>query len=137
MNYTVDFTLNSGGSSANPQVKYVKVTDGVIHKIQIVFPAGCSGLVHVAIYDGGHPIAPSTAGQYYRGDDEVVDFPEFYEIKGGTRYLQIIGWNEDDTYDHTIMVRIFILPRWAIMPAGAAEGLIHALRSLFKAKEED
>jgi len=133
--FTKDITLSAGGSSSNPTWTTIKVTRGVIHEINVVFPSGCAGLVYVAIYDGVHPIFPSTEGMHFRGDGETIDFKEFYELKAYPSILWIKAWNEDDTYDHTIMVRIAILPKWVLLPQYAVKGVIGSIRSLLLGKE--
>ncbi len=132
MQYTAELTLPKGKNRQTQTSTKLKAVHGVIHRIDIVFPSGCAALVNVQIFVGGHPIAPSTEGQTYKGDNEVISFPEFEELRAALNTITISGWNEDEVYDHTILVRIYVLPRWALLPIGAVEGMVRSLKSLFE-----
>lgn len=130
MQYTKDVTFSSGGSSTDQTSATIKAARGVIHRIEMVFPGGCAGLVHVQLFVSGHPIAPSTFGQTYSGDNDIIEIPEFTELRKDSNIIEIRGWNEDDTYDHRILFRIFVLPKNVLLPVGATEGILEALKSL-------
>ena len=130
MQYVKEITFSSGGSSTNQTSANIKAAKGIIHKIELVFPSGCFGLVHVQLFQGGHPIAPSTFRQTYASDNEVILIPEFTELRSELNTITITGWNEDDTYDHTIRFRIYVLPKEVLLPAGATEGILAGLKSL-------
>lgn len=131
MQYTIDVTFPKGKSRASQTKSTLKLAKGIIHKIDIAFPSGCVGLVNVQIFLGGHPIAPSTQGQVYKGDDEVIIIPEFEELSSVLNLISIKGWNEDTLYDHTVLFRLYVLPKSVLLPIGAQEGIIASLRSLF------
>lgn len=135
MLYSTDIKVPKNTPITAKQVTKLKVSDGVIHKVGIVFPSGCAGLVKIQMLDGGHQFISSTEGQYLSGDGEVVTIPDFYEIKTAPRFITIKTWNDDDTYDHTLQVRIYMLPKRFLMPAGATEGIIESMRALFLPKE--
>ena len=130
MQYVKEITFSSGGSKTNQTVATLKCAKGIIHKIEIVFPSGCFGLVHTQIFHASHPIAPTTPGQNYAGDDEIINIPEFHPLGRELNIITIKGWNEDDTYDHTIRFRIYVLPKEVLLPAGATEGILAGLKSL-------
>ena len=108
----------------------IKAARGVIHKVDIVFPSGCAGLVKVAIFLGSSPMIPSTAGMTISGDGEIVNIPEFVNLRKDFNIITIKGFNEDDTYDHTILFRIYVLPKAVLLPVGATEGILAGLKSL-------
>ena len=130
MQYTKDVTFSSGGSQQNQTSVSFKCAKGIIHRIEIVFPSGCAGLVHVQLFQSGHPIAPSNESDTYSGNDDVLEIPEFIELKSELNTITIKGWNEDDTYDHKILFRIYILAKEFLLPIGATEGILAALKSL-------
>ena len=130
MIYTASIITLANTAEANAKKTDIKVTNGVIHEVSVYFPPGCAGLVYCQIFEGGHQFVPSTEGQFLRGDNIPIDSKEFYEITGAPRWITIKTWNLDDTYDHTIEVFIKQLPRFAILPIGAYEGVMGALKSL-------
>ena len=130
MLYTKDITFSSGGTVNNQTSSNIKAAKGIIHKIDIVFPSGCEGLVKVAIFLGSNSITPSTAGMTVSGNGEIVTVPEFIELRKDFNIITIKGFNEDDTYDHTISFRIYVLPKRVLLPVGATEGILAGLKSL-------
>jgi hypothetical protein len=86
----------------------VKLNKGVIRKITLGFPYGCAGLVHVVIYDRGTQILPFTLGQSVAWDGYVAEFIFDYPLKEEPYMLNIHLWNEDDTFQHTIMVAMVL-----------------------------
>ena len=130
MLYTKEITFTSGGSVTNQISSNIKAARGVIHKIDIVFPSGSAGLVKVAIFLGAAPVIPSTAGMTISGNAEIVQIPEFLELRKDFNIITIKGFNEDDTYDHIIFFRIYVLPKEVLLPVGATEGILASLKSL-------
>ena len=130
MLYTKDITFTKDGSLINQISSNIKAARGVIHKIDIIFPSGCAGLVKVAIFLGSAPVTPSTAGMTISGNDEIVTIPEFINLRKDFNIITIKGFNIDDTFDHTIFFRIYVLPKEVLLPVGATEGILAALKTL-------
>ena len=130
MIYTASILTSANTTETSAKKTELKVTDGVIHEVSVYFPPGCAGLVYCQIYEGGHQFVPSTEGMFLRGDDILIDSKEFYEISDAPRWITIKTWNLDESYDHTIEVMIKQLPKYAILPAGAYEGVMSALKAL-------
>jgi len=114
MIYAFSFTVQKNTTQQNQQLKRLKLCYGIIHQIDIVFPIGCRGLVHCHIDDALHQIWPTNPDSTFSGDGEVISGKEFYELKVEPFELQLWAWNEDDTYDHTIIVRIWMLKPWEL-----------------------
>ena len=130
MIYTASIETSANTTEANATKTELKITDGVIHEVSVYFPPGCAGLVYCQIFEGGHQFVPSTEGQFLRGDGILIDSKEFYEIDTAPRWITIKTWNLDESYDHTIEVMIKQLPKYVLLPVGAYEGVISALKSL-------
>ena len=132
MLYVAEILFINGKDSDNQTRTNLKCAKGVIHKVEIVFPQGCANLVNVQLYLNEHPILPSTQGQKLKGNDETIIIPEFIELENSNNIITIRGWNEDDIYDHTVLVRIYVLPKTILMNTGIAEGFVTALSSILK-----
>ena len=130
MLYTKEITFTKNGSVTSQITSKIKAARGVIHKVDIVFPSGCAGLVKVAIFLGSASITPSTAGMTISGNDEIVQIPEFIQLRKDFNIITIKGFNTDDTFDHTILFRIYVLPKEVLLPVGATEGILAALKTL-------
>lgn len=131
MQYVTQVTVSANTLKVNAATTDLKITNGVIHRIAMTFPAGCVGLVGVQLFDGGHPIAPSTAGQWFTGNNRTVEFPEFYEIVGAPRIITTKVYNLDDTYAHTVTVELYVLPKIVVAPLIGLDRMIRAIINVF------
>lgn len=134
MIFTKEITLAAGQTEATATSTKLKMSKGVIHEFNAVFPSGCVQLVNLKIYQGGHQLFPSTEGMVFSGNNEVIDFKTFHELGSEENYLDIVAWNTDDTYPHTITVRFGVLPKYVLLPSYAVQGIIGSLKALFMQK---
>jgi hypothetical protein len=93
-----------------------KLCHGIIHKLDIVFPPGCLGLVFCAIYDNTHQVWPSNPDGYFRSDAEIISFREHLPFLTAPYELNVITFSVDDTYSHAIVVRVGVLPVQVLAP---------------------
>jgi len=63
------------------------------------------------------------------GDFFPIQWDEYYESYQPPYELKLVGWNEDDTYQHMFTVYVAVLPRKAIV----ALAMIDTLKSFFGA----
>src|SRR3990167_779674 len=131
MIYTSSITIAANTAESSASRTDIKVTNGIITQVQILFPSGCAGLVNVQLFTGGHQFVPSTHGQVIKADGVLISSPEFLEITDAPRIISIVAWNNDETYPHTIEVLITQLPREAIPQMAFVEGIIKSLKNLF------
>lgn len=86
--------------------KQIELARGFVTKIRIRFPPGSHGLLWVAIWDDDKQIFPGNSGQYFHGDNEVIEFDTEYDVpEYGTEYrfwLKLL--NYDETYEHAVIV---------------------------------
>jgi hypothetical protein len=130
MLYSKQVILSSGGTEATSTKVNFKVNKGVIYRAWLIFPPGCAGLVKVRVYHEVHPIMPVNISDYIAADDYVFEIPLFFEIEDEPYLITFEGWNEDDTYNHTISLLLLIVDKKWIVPAGATEGLMEGLKTL-------
>ncbi|GAH88130.1 unnamed protein product, partial [marine sediment metagenome] len=88
---------------------------------------GHEALAHLLILHHEHQIAPSTENMDFHGDAPSIDWEEYYESYQPPYELKLVGWNEDDTYQHIFDVYVAVLPRKAIL----ALAIVDAIKSIF------
>lgn len=93
----------------------LRLSRGVIHQIDIRFPPGPQGFLKLHINRAAHQIWPSTSGQDFSTDNELITFREHYELISAPLQFEAWTWNDDDTHDHLVIIRIGILPRKFIL----------------------
>jgi len=116
MIYNFSVSVATTNTATAPLKTTHKLTHGIIHKLDIVFPPGCLGLVGIAIFNGLHQLWPTNPTEYFISDDETISFREHYELIEEPFELYSVGYTMDDTYDHTIVLRIGILPVYILAP---------------------
>jgi hypothetical protein len=110
MIYTIHLTLPPNTSKIEAVEEELVVSPGTLKKIEIQFPPGCAGLVHVQIDHFERVTWPSGGADSFIGDTFPLVFEENYRILEIPRKFIVRGWNLDDTYPHMPIIRLGILP---------------------------
>ncbi len=92
------------------------IQNGVIHRIEIIIPAGHAGLTGVRLLRSLHQIAPTSGSEWFIGDDVHLSYAEFVEISDVPFSLSVEAYNEDDTYAHSFVIGVAVLPKWILLP---------------------
>jgi hypothetical protein len=85
-----------------------EIHPGTVKQLQVYFPPGCAALAHVQIYYWDRQVWPTNPNSDFTGDNTLLSFPENLIITGAPFEFVIKGWNDDDTYPHTAIVRFHI-----------------------------
>lgn len=110
MLYRYSATVTKNTTEATLEKTTIPLAAGEIVHVSIGFPWGCAGLVHVRIYRAEHQVWPSNPDESFAWNDYNVEFREALTTEGPTEEWSIRAWNEDVRHDHTIVVRVNILP---------------------------
>lgn len=110
MIYEKSLTIPKSTLKASPASGVLLVHPGVLKQVDVDFPAGCVGLVHVVIYYRERQVFPANPDSSFTGDDVHLVFPEDMDLNDVPYEFTIYGWNEDDTYVHIPIVRMQIIP---------------------------
>jgi hypothetical protein len=116
MVYRWSITTPLNTLSTSKQTTLLQVCKGVIHQIDIVFPPGSAGLLHLHINDALHQVWPYNTGQDFSGHNFTIRFREFIPVLHEPYQFTAYTWNDDDTYDHILIIRLGILPIAVIAP---------------------
>jgi hypothetical protein len=109
MFHVYEVTVPKETAQADPLVTEMSLSPGQITQVEIGFPWGCGGLVHVQIWQAEHQVWPSNVEASFAWNDYNVVFPEAHDCAGPDEAWSIRCWNLDERYEHTIQVRIGIL----------------------------
>ena len=111
MFYDYALTIPANTAKGAPSEQEISLTHGVIHRVEIEFPAGCAGLAHLAIFLREFQLYPTNPDREFASDGYTIAFNDYFELFEPPHNLVIRGYNTDDTYSHTITVRIGVLPK--------------------------
>jgi hypothetical protein len=89
-------------SRLSPYEYTLKLPVGMIHRLWVEFPKGCSGLAGVRVLRGTTQIFPLPDGVWLRSDNAVMSFAFSHAIKSEPYEVVLQGYNDDDTYNHTV-----------------------------------
>lgn len=106
MIYTANITTAANTAKTSLTKTTIRVTKGLVYKVEFYFPAGSSGLMGLAVFDGLYQVWPSSVGEFFLGDDLTIPFDDLYLKESGPFEFQCYTYNVDDTYDHLVIVRI-------------------------------
>jgi hypothetical protein len=114
--YSVPITTPANTTEAAPLITEIPITKGVIHKIEFDFPPGNQFLHRLRLVRENAWILPSNKGGHFTTDGHVISFREHWEINDEPLSVNIHSWNLDETYDHTVIVRLGLLRKKIITP---------------------
>lgn len=106
MIYVENITTDANTSETALQKTVMSVASGLVYRVEIQFPPGPYGLLKVKICDGGHQLWPSKNGEYFKGDSCTLSFDDLYIKDVHPLSFDIYTYNEDDTYDHEVIIRL-------------------------------
>lgn len=112
---------------ATPLVRPWIIPNGLIYKVEISFPPGPSGYVGVQLKTASHNLYPADEDQWFIGDNDTLSFEDEYMFNLESKQIDINCYNEDETYDHTIQVRLGIITDEAIIRSRFGYASIDAL----------
>lgn len=98
------FTLNipSGTTIAAPASLDVKLTHGIITKVNIFFVPDCAGYVGVRIKRFEHVAWPSNTDTWFIRNEGDIPWAEHFDLTVAPHTLTVEGYNEDDSYAHDV-----------------------------------
>jgi len=132
--YIVDVTVPANTPQTSPTEETVKIEEEVIVHVEVMFPPGPRGMVYTACYYGEEQLFPRPYGSYLRGDGEVIEWNECYELPESPCILTIKAWSPGTSYDHTITWRINALPKSVAFWWKIIDKLIGFLARLFRVR---
>ncbi len=123
MIYETRLTIPANTTQAQAVETDVSIHPGTVTVLEILFPTGCAGLVHVQILHWVRQIWPSNPNSDFTGNGDPMTFAEDYEVLDPPFFFTVRGWNTDELYPHTPIVRFQITPKQV--------GLLRSLANLF------
>jgi len=119
MFYDFAITVPKSRTEANPVEQVMKLTYGVIHRVEVQFPIGTQALAHCKLLHEEHQLFPTNPEGSFASDGYVIPIDDHFELFTEPYSLKAKCWNDDDTYAHTITVRVGILPPETLSPWAA------------------
>ncbi len=106
MIYTASITTAANTPEGSNTDVILQTTSGLVWMFDIDFPPGCCGLLHVQLFDGSYQVLPASVGDSLHGDSVSMRFDDLYLKQAAPFEFRIRTWNLDDTWPHTIQLRL-------------------------------
>ena len=116
MFYEYPFTVPKGTAEASPFRGTLKLSRGIIHQVEVRFEAGCQNEVSCVLRRRAHKLFPNSEALNFSSEEDVIKIREHYPLTSLPYELYFEGWSPDADYDHTLRVRIGILPEDILSP---------------------
>lgn len=140
MIYLADITTPKNTAKADALQTVLKITKGLVYRVEIQFPRGCAGLAYCCIQDGAHPVWPTNTDDWFRGNANTIAFDDTYLKLIEPFQFDVYTYNLDDTYSHAILVRVGVVSDEVFMarflPSYSWEYFKKMLEEMAKAEEE-
>jgi hypothetical protein len=104
--YVFPLTLPANTPEAAKLKTVLPLTAGKVTRVMVEFPAGHVGLTHLHINRGLFQVWPVNPDASFKSSNETIIWEEEYDLDTPPYQFEAYAWNEDDTYEHTITVRI-------------------------------
>jgi len=127
MLYTWNITITAGTAENSPTEQTLKLQKGIITYLSVKYPKGCKNLVEVKIFRSTWQMLPFNRDNWLTGDDETVEDEPFYELNDAPLFLTFKGAAPSCTYDHTVTVRVRVLPKLVAMPFTILERILERM----------
>lgn len=106
MIYTANITTKEDTAKTSLKKTTIRVTKGLVYKVELYFPAGSAGLMGVAVFDGLYQVWPSSVGEFFVGEDQLISFDDLYFKEAAPFEFQCYTYNVDEEHPHFVSVRI-------------------------------
>ena len=130
MIYEYDLTVPANTPANAPAILDMPLAQGVIHKIAVVFPAGCRHQVKVIIRRALHQVWPTNPDGQLKGDFFPIEGPVWYELDEAPFKLEAYGWSPDTTFNHTVTIRLWLQRKEILLPGQQAFGFMERIGNL-------
>lgn len=109
MLYSSLVTIPHNTTPAAPLRFRMKVADGVVRKVWVVWRWGSGNLCGARINYEEVQVWPSSPGEWLTSIPHEIEFEEDYVIRGVPRFFHVYAYNVDDTFDHDLWVAFSVL----------------------------
>ncbi len=110
MIYELPIPIPKNTPVSSPAEVVLPIHPGHLTQVSVYFPPGPSGLAHVTIWYWERQFWPSNPDSDFTGDDLLITFPEDLDLIDPPFEFVIKGWNEDDTFQHSPIIRLQVTP---------------------------
>ncbi len=111
MRYEFSLAVPPQTSEREPVRQECAITHGVISQVRIMYAPEGNGVLHSRVLRGGFQLYPLSPEATILVANPPLEWDEHEEIYDAPFSLILEGWNDDDTFAHTVYLSITLLPQ--------------------------
>lgn len=134
MFYDFVITVPAGRTEAAPVEEFLKLTHGVIHRVEVRFRSGTDFRVACRILRGSHQVYPTNPDGEFREDGRAIVFDDHEVLDTEPYILKVLAYAPTASYDHDIYIRIGLLPAEVVTPFSGVGGALRRFLQLVGVK---
>lgn len=129
MYYDFAITVPANTTATSPLETELKLTHGIIHRVEVQFPIGTRALTHCRLLHHTFGHLPTNPSGSFASDGYTIPIDENLEFFSEPYIIKAVCWNDDDTWAHTVTIRFGIMEsKTAIFFMGVMKGLAKMLK---------
>jgi len=117
--------------ASSTQEYEIELEGDVITFVRLRFPPGPQGLLKVSVLYGIHQLFPHEADTYFAGDDEIIEWQEYWPLPERITKIRVKVQNDDDTYEHSCYLVLNVQDREEMLATQIANAVRSAIRRIF------
>ena len=110
MFYVFPLTIPASTPETAKQITTLELARGTVRRVNVEFPAGHVGLTHLFLRRGLYQVWPSNPEANFKSSNETISWDDDNKLDTQPYRFVAYAWNDDDTYEHTITVRLQLEP---------------------------
>ncbi len=124
MIFSKDLTVPANTPATAPVSAVMQLSQGIVHRVEVGFPAGCHAAVLVTINRAIHQVWPDNPDGALKGDNWTISVDTWYELDQPPYELTVLCWSPGTTYEHTVTVRLVVDRREDLQPPNSEAGIL-------------
>ena len=106
MHYSYEVEVTPDDVVSDPVVYPIVLSTGILRRVRIFFPPGCSRTIRCTVWDRATQILPTNLDGYYSLDGDNVDADVYYSLDDNDHFLYLVAWTTGSSYNHTLSVHL-------------------------------
>jgi len=109
--FAFELAIPANTAEDSPKTLDLELEEGTVNKVQIIIPPGHAALAGLAIFADTEQVIPKSGWLKGNNDNLVFDCDIAIPYDSTNAIYKLIakGYNNDDTYQHTFYIRIWVL----------------------------
>jgi len=116
MLFAGEIFIPKGRALNNPIISPIKISKGLLHKIDVFFPPGNRCRAFVTFNQATHQLLPTNPDGYLKGDALTISGEVFLYLPEPPFVIDVHGFSPDAVFNHTVYYCLWMKLPWQMSP---------------------